>query len=96
MEPWDKVTRNDWIVMDEFEAIWNANGGPVDAALFVIRNLRDRTNEFYFTPEATVLAASLLGRYGAVPSVPPDFTNRTLLGPSLLVGDERILDKNGW
>ena len=92
---WFKVVRPDWIVQEEFEAIWIQNGGPVRAALFCVRNLRHQTNEFYFTPEAAEIAQTILVRLGGVPSGQLDLSNPTLLGPSLLVGDERILEEYG-
>ena len=94
---WKKVTRNDWVLMDEFMEIWAQAGWPIDAALFGTRNLRARVTYFYFTPAAALIAADLLEQYGAVPSDPPDFAQSALLvHPFLLVGDVRILAKNGW
>jgi hypothetical protein len=92
MISWFKVTRPDWAIMDDFEAIWIGSGGPVDAALFVQRNQRERTNEFFFTPAVAQLAPDLLDRYGATACEMPDFTNLSPFGMSLLVGDQSVIE----
>lgn len=89
-QPWYKITRPDWIVMDAFEAVWFQHGGPVRAALFGKRV--GRTNEFYLTPESVEIAAVLIARFGGVPCDPPDLSNPTLFGPFLLVGDQSIIE----
>lgn len=92
MRSWFKVTRPDWVIIDDFEAVWVESGGPVDAALFVKRNQRERTNEFYFTPVVAQLASHLLDRYGATACEMPDFTSLSPFGISLLVGDQSVIE----
>lgn len=87
-----QVTRKDWAVLDDFAAIWYENGGPTDAALFGKRNQRERTNDFYFTPAVARLASALLQQYGATPCEKPDFSNPSLFGTALLVGDESVIE----
>jgi hypothetical protein len=92
MNSWFKVARPDWIIIDDFEAIWVNSGGKVDAALFVQRNQRERTNEFYFTPAVAQRTPDLLDRYGATMCETPDFTNLSSFGMSLLVSDQSIIE----
>ncbi len=95
MEEWYVVKRTDWIVQDRFAEIWTQLGGPVDAALFGVRDLRARATDFYFNPPAARIAADLLEEYGAVECQPLDLTRSSLLGPSLLVGDQSIIEGIG-
>jgi len=93
---WYKVTRTDWIIGEQFEALWLRNGGPANAALFAKRNLREKTTDFYFNPAAARLAADLLEEYGAVACPPLDLSQpHPFLGPFLYVGDQSIIEGNG-
>jgi len=83
MESWYKVIRSDWVIQDEFLAIWMANGGPNDAALFAARDQKSRTNDFYFSPGAARIAGALITHYGGVECPPPEIS-----GLVLLVGDQ--------
>jgi hypothetical protein len=95
-ESWFKVTRADWVIQDQFESIWTASGGPVEAALFGKRDVRAKATDFYFTPAAARIASDLVEKYGAVPCQPPDLPRQSgsLTGLSLLVGDQRILERS--
>ena len=94
MDSWYEVTRKDWAITDVFEAIWSANGGPKDAALFGKRN-RDKTKTFYFNPPAARLAVDLLHESGAMPCSPLNLKQLHFLrGPVLLVGDQSVIERN--
>jgi len=79
----DEPLRND------FASILIANGGkPWTAALFSQRSDDREQLRYYFSPDASRLAAPLLQQYGAVPcEAPPCPTIENLL--SLSVGDGR-------
>ncbi|HEY3770137.1 MAG TPA: hypothetical protein VGN44_15800 [Candidatus Angelobacter sp.] len=95
MNSWFKIVRPDWIVQNAFESVWLQNGGPVGAALFCKRNMRERTNEFYLTPEAANLDPILIARFGGIPCDPPDLSHPTLAGPFLISGDQSIIEGIG-
>lgn len=90
MASWHKVSRADWIIQDRFEPIWFQCGGPVKAALFGQYDLRTKTTDFYFTPEAVQIAEDLVEEFGAIPCDRPDMSSL-----ALLVGDQSIIEGNG-
>lgn len=96
MESWFKITRPDWIVQNEFRAAWLQAHGPVGAALFCERLIRERTNVFYLTPEAAKIAPILIARFGGVPCDAPDLSHSSLRGPFLLEGDQSIIEGNDY
>jgi hypothetical protein len=90
---WYLVKRTDWLVQDQFEAIWMQYGGPRDAALFAVPDFSTKSRSFYFNPAAAQLAADLIDAYGAVPCEPLDVSHLDpFRGPVLLVGDQSIVD----
>ncbi len=89
--PWYRAISSNSGLQDEFENIWFTNGGPKDAALFGIYDLRHRMTELYFNPGAARIAAQLVTSY-AEECPPPDIQARGLV---LLVGDQSIIEENG-
>ncbi len=87
--PWYKAISDNFGLQDEFEKIWFASGGPKDAALFGIHDIRHRKTEFYFNPAAVRIASQLVTNY-AQECPPPDIQALVLL-----VGDQSITEGNG-
>ena len=93
---WYVVKRTDWVVQDQFEAIWMQCGGPRDAALFAVPDFSTNSRSFYFNPAAAQLASELIEACGAVSCEPVDVSRLDpFRGPVLLVGDQSIIDGLG-
>jgi hypothetical protein len=89
MASWYKVTSADWDIQDEFASRWLASGGPKDAALFSVRNIKARNNDFYFSPGAARIAEDIIARYAGTECSRPVASGSSILATvSLLVGDQ--------
>jgi hypothetical protein len=69
---WYTTTRKDSIIEEEFLVAWIAQGGPKNAAVFVVRDQPNRAMIYYLTPAAAALMADRLEAYGAVACPKPD------------------------
>jgi hypothetical protein len=87
MESWCKVVTDDWDIEDHFRKLWLAHGGPRDAALFGPLVARRNAREFFFSPGAARIAASLIVQYSGVQCARPK-----AVGLALLVGDQSALE----
>jgi hypothetical protein len=86
--PWYRAISSEWVIQDEFEKIWMASGGPVDAALFGQRDISNKVTEFYFNPAAARIAPHLVASY-AHECPEPNIRNL-----ALLQGDQRIFGES--
>ena len=87
--PWYRAISGNFAIQDEFEKVWFANGGPKDAALFGIHDIRHGQTEFYFNPGAARIATQLVTNYAQ--ECPPQDVHSLVL----LVGDQSITEGNG-
>lgn len=72
-------------LMEGLFAALALHGASKDVGIFSYLNLEDGSTDYYFTPRAAEIAASLAKRYNAKPcGVPP-----LIEGMSLLAGDQR-------
>ena len=86
--PWYRAIDSGSSLQDEFQNIWAAGGGPVDAALFGLRDASNKLTELYFNPAAARLAPHLVATY-AHECPEPNIRNLVLLS-----GDQRIYGGN--
>ncbi|MGR0183721.1 hypothetical protein [Azospirillum aestuarii] len=66
------------VIMDAFENVFLASGGPRDAAMFSV-NGPNSAEAFIFSPASNQIAGRLLHSFGAVPSERPNRQETTLL-----------------
>ena len=62
-----------------FEGIFMAKGTPIGAALFTSRDEQSQKCFYYFSPEASAIAASLIDGFEGVECTPPAMKDVTLL-----------------
>ncbi len=79
METWWTITSTDFVIQNEFAAVFISAGAPQEAALFSVCEPGSKTIEFYFTPAAARLAQGLLVRHGATECSRPDNEHLALL-----------------